>query len=88
VTNHKAILWPLVLLCAAAGTSAQTVRSIAQASSSESGQRTDEISTEQLRGVLADQSAVVLHARPFREYAISHIPDAVNVAAKPGVPMS
>ena len=86
--NHKAILWPLMLLCSAASTSAHTAESIVQATLGESGQRTDEISTEQLRGVLAAQSAVVLDARPFREYSISHIPDAVNVAAKPGVQMS
>ena len=86
--NHKAILGPLLLLCLAASASAQTARTIVQATLGESGQRTDEISTEQLRGVLLDQSAVVLDARPFREYAISHIPGAVNVAAKPGVPLS
>ena len=31
---------------------------------------------------------MVVDARPFREFAISHIPGAVNVAAKPGVPIS
>ena len=59
-----------------------------QATLGESGQRTAEVSTEQLRVVIADKSAVVLDARPFREFAISHIPGAVNVSAKPGVPMS
>ena len=62
--------------------------SIFHATLGETGQRTTEVSTEQLRGLLADKSAVVLAARPFREFAISHIPGAVNVAAKPGVPMS
>jgi rhodanese-related sulfurtransferase len=38
--------------------------------------------------VLHDGSAVVLDARPHREYAISHIPGAKNVAPKPGVPPS
>ena len=54
----------------------------------ESGQRTAEVSTEQLKAILANKSAVVLDARPFREFAISHIPGAVNVAAKPDVPLS
>ena len=31
---------------------------------------------------------MVLDARPFLEHAVSHIPGARNVAAKPGVPMS
>jgi rhodanese-related sulfurtransferase len=72
----------------ATSVSAQTPGNIVQATLGESGQRTAEISTEQLRGVLADKSAVVVDARPFREFAVSHIPGAVSVAAKPGVPMS
>jgi rhodanese-related sulfurtransferase len=46
---------------------------------------TQEISTAELRNVLASQAATVLDARPYREYATSHIPGALNVAAKPGV---
>jgi len=86
--NRIAILWTVVLLSSAASASAQAPGNVVQATVGESGQRTAEISTEQLRGILADKSAVVLDARPFREFAISHIPGAVNVAAKPGVPMS
>lgn len=86
--NRMAILWTVVLLSSAVSVSAQTPANIVQATVGESGQRTAEISTVQLRGILVDKSAVVLDARPFREFAISHIPDAVNVAAKPGVPMS
>ena len=51
----------------------------------ESGQRTVEVSTSELKRILAERSAVVLDARPHLEYAISHIPGALNVAAKPGV---
>jgi len=51
----------------------------------EPGQPTAEISTEELTHVLRDRSAVVFDARPHREYAISHIPGARNVAPKPGV---
>ena len=54
----------------------------------ESDQKTKEISTQELRSILATKSATVFDARPFKEYAISHIPDAVNVSAKPGVSMS
>lgn len=50
----------------------------------ESGQKTAEISTEQLRAVIANGSAVVFDARPHKEFAVSHIPGAVNVAPKSG----
>ena len=47
--------------------------------------QTPEISTEQLRQILRDRSATVFDARPAAEFAMSHIPGARNVAAKPGV---
>jgi rhodanese-related sulfurtransferase len=43
-----------------------------------------EISTEELRSALADPKAVVLDARPRAEFAVSHIPGARVVEAKPG----
>ena len=45
-----------------------------------------EISTVELQKILKDQSAVVLDTRPYREWSISHIPGALNVAPKPDVP--
>ena len=45
----------------------------------------DEISTVELRHILVDRTATVLDARPHLEFAISHIPGAVNVAPKPGI---
>jgi len=54
----------------------------------EASANTGEVSTEELRQILAAGSAVVLDARPLREYQLSHIPGAKNVAAKPGVAMS
>jgi len=47
-----------------------------------------EISTADLQQMLEDQSAVVLDTRPFREWSVSHIPGALNVAPKPGVPIA
>jgi rhodanese-related sulfurtransferase len=47
-----------------------------------------EVTTEELQVLLVTSGATILDARPYREYAISHIPGAVNVAPKPGVPMS
>src|SRR5215831_16549452 len=35
---------------------------------------TPEISTARLRAALTDSSAIVLDARPYDEYAVSHIP--------------
>src|SRR5438874_5475476 len=66
----------------------QSVASVYQATLMESDQKTKETSTVELRKILAEKGAVVFDARPFKEYAISHIPGAVNVSAKPGVPMS
>ena len=82
---NKGILVPILLLVVAATQAAPT---IFDAVLGEAGQPTAEISTEELRHILADKSALVLDARPFREYAVSHIPGALNVAPKPGVPMS
>jgi rhodanese-related sulfurtransferase len=54
----------------------------------EPNQKTAEVSTDELRQILKDGSAAVFDARPPMEYATSHIPGALNVAPKPGVPMS
>src|SRR5215470_7196152 len=43
-----------------------------------------EVSTAELRAVLMDSHAIILDARPYEEYAISHIPGARAVPAKPG----
>ena len=51
-------------------------------------EKTPEVNTEELRQILAQKSATVFDARPPKEYAISHIPGALNVAAKPGVAAS
>ena len=46
------------------------------------------MSTDELKRILANGSAVVLDTRPHLEYAMSHIPGARNVASKAGVSMS
>jgi rhodanese-related sulfurtransferase len=46
------------------------------------------VSTSDLRKILAEKSATVFDARPLMEYSMSHIPGAVNVSEKPGVPIS
>jgi rhodanese-related sulfurtransferase len=47
-----------------------------------------QVSTNELRAFIASGEAVVIDARPPEEYGISHIPGALNVAPKPGVPTS
>lgn len=64
------------------------VQVLAQAPAQRDRASTPEITTEELQTILATRSATVLDARPAREYAISHIPGALNVAPKPGVAMS
>ena len=83
-TGCRVVLVFAVALTASAG----QAQNIHQATLGESNQRTSEVSTEELRRILAERTATVLDTRPFLEYAISHIPGARNVAPKPGVPMS
>lgn len=68
--------------------SGQSRAPIHQAVLGEPGEATPEISTAELITILDDGSAKVFDARPYAEFAMSHIPGAVNVAAKPGVAMS
>ncbi|MDP9199100.1 MAG: rhodanese-like domain-containing protein [Pseudomonadota bacterium] len=90
ITSISSSCYPALLILAICPlvVHAQPSADIQQATLLESDQKTKEISTEELRSILADKSAAVFDARPFKEYAISHIPDAINVSAKPGVPMS
>lgn len=76
------------LVVAVGLSAAQVPPTIQQAILNEPDQRTAEVSTEELTQILATRTATVFDARPFREFAISHIPGALNVAAKPAVPMS
>src|SRR5262249_31831174 len=87
-----AIIAATLLLAAASGVTrpldAQTSTSIFQATLAESNQGTGEVSTDELQRILRDRSATVFDARPPREYAISHIPGAINVVGKLGLPAS
>jgi rhodanese-related sulfurtransferase len=47
-----------------------------------------QISTAQLRMLLAGGAVTLLDARPAGEFAMSHIPGALNVSQKAGTPMS
>ena len=69
-------------------TSADSPATVYETTLMESGQKTLEVSTNELHKVLAEKSATVFDARPAMEYSMSHIPGAVNVSEKPGVPIS
>jgi len=73
----------LILLCSF-GANAQSTPNIHGATLGEATPKTPEISTDELRHVLANKSAIVFDVRPSLEFSISHIPGAVNVAQKPG----
>src|SRR6266404_4626760 len=89
---------PLLLLALTLSATAQTspdkspqtppAPSIFDATLNEAGAKTPEISTNNLKRILGEHSATVLDTRPQKEFAVSHIPGAMNVAAKPGVEMS
>jgi rhodanese-related sulfurtransferase len=80
----KHILETALLLLCTFGASAQSVTNIHSATLGETNPKTAEISTDELRHILADKSAIVFDVRPLVEYSISHIPGAVNVSQKPG----
>jgi rhodanese-related sulfurtransferase len=88
----KTTLFHMVFLLAlglwVTGSSAESPAPVYETTLMESGQKTPEVSTNELRKILAEKSATVFDARPFMEYAMSHIPGAVNVSEKPGVPIS
>jgi rhodanese-related sulfurtransferase len=77
-----------VVVIVAAESRGQAQPSVFQGVVGAPGQKTEELSTEGLKRILADGSALVLDTRPHAEYAMSHIPGARNVAARPGVSKS
>ena len=67
-----------------AGAALAQAASVFQVTLGEPNQKTTEMSTDELRQVLRDGSSLVFDSRPHMEYAVSHIPGALNVAPKPG----
>ena len=72
----------LCILCVAA---APATTGVYKATLEEPGQRTSEISTDELRRILREGSATVLDVRTHAEYARGYIPGAKSVAPKAGV---
>ena len=86
--RNLASVFGLFILVTATLANAQSPLSIHQSTLIETDQKTKEVSTEELRRILLEKTATVFDARPHKEFAISHIPGAVNVAAKAGQPIS
>lgn len=82
------VLMAALLLLVAAGVAGAQGSSVYQTTLGEANQKTPEVSTDELKRILATGGAVVLDTRPHMEYAMSHIPGARNVAPKAGVSMS
>lgn len=55
---------------------------IYQATLKEPNQKTPEISTKEMQKILKEKSATVFDPRSSMEYAIDHIPGAINIAPK------
>jgi rhodanese-related sulfurtransferase len=78
----------VLLVLMAAGVAGAQAPGVHHATLEDANQKTREVSTDELQRILVTGSAVVLDARPYMEFAMSHIPGAQNVAPRPGVPMS
>ena len=63
---------------------AQSGVNIYQATLMEDNQKTPEISTEEMQRILTEKTAVLIDPRPVKEFAIDHIPGAINIAPQPG----
>ena len=59
---------------------------IYQATLAEPNQKTQEVSTEEVRRILADGSAIILDTRKRSEFVAGHLPGARNVAPPPEAP--
>ncbi len=81
-------LSPVLLLLTGAPYASGQALPVQQATLMEPQQKTPEVSTDELLKLLEQKKAAVFDARPAKEYAVSHIPGAVNVSAKPGVSIS
>lgn len=80
--NVARLIAALALISATAAFS----QSVFDATLVEVDQKTADVSTTELRHILAANSATLLDARPPMEFAVSHVPGAVNVAPQPGRP--
>src|ERR1043166_8808803 len=90
--RERAIIMKTLLLASAAALvliaapGVATAQNILQATLGETNAKTGEVSTEEVRKILADGSAIVLDSRKRSEYVAGHIAGAQNVAPPEGSP--
>ena len=77
-----------VALTALLTSSAASAQTILQATIGEQNQKTAEVSTAEVRRILADGSAILLDTRKRAEYVAGHIAGAKNVAPPQSAPAS
>lgn len=68
--------WPGAIPTASASNARPNIY---EATLEEQGRTTPEISTDEMKAVLAKGSAIVFDARPKDEYAVAHIPGSINL---------
>jgi len=92
MSRISAVLSFLVLAAPSAprppGEGPNALDAVVGASADLTGERAPEISTRELRAELAARRALVLDARSPAEFATGHLPGALNVAGKLGLPPS
>ena len=76
----------LAIIGATAVDVATAESSVYQATLAEANQKSLEVSTEEVRRILADGSAILLDSRKRSEYVAGHIAGAKNAAPEPGSP--
>lgn len=74
------------IMMAAGVDGAITQSSVYQATLAEPSQKTAEVSTEEVRRILTDGSAILIDSRKRSEYVAGHIAGAKNAAPEPGSP--
>ena len=84
---HFTALAAVALLAINAKANAQGA-GILQATLAEPNQKTEEVSTDQLRRILTDRSAIVLDTRTRDEFEAGHIPGARNLDVPPAKKMA
>lgn len=91
MSRHAAYILVVAALatCLSAVASIDTTHaqgSIQQATLAEPNQKTPEVSTDEVRRILADGSAILIDSRKHAEYVAGHIAGAKNPALEPNAP--
>jgi rhodanese-related sulfurtransferase len=82
-TTFRGVLVTLATIAIAGTSAVADAPNIYQVTLAEPNQTTHEVSTEQVRQILKDGSAVVLDTRSRAEFEAGHIPGARNLDARP-----